>query len=308
MLTKRLILPIFAIVFTTSYSLGQKTYDLWETGKAPFYKANDLEEYKKELWGTECTFNITQPTITVYPAKGDNTGRAIIVVPGGGYELVAQQHEGHDVARVLSDAGVTAIVLKYRLPLVDATTEPQHVPLTDLRRALEMTHSMADEYGVRKESIGVLGFSAGSHLATVASLWPGTKPEHRVAFSVLIYGVTEFTEENQNWLEKSLYHRELTQQEIEAETLLNHVSADTPPAFLVHAYDDDICPVEESTLYAEALRANGVQRPFLVFPAWFGAAVHEKGAQYFKDHGFAPAGHMQFDPGRNWRDLPPERL
>ena len=57
-----------------------------------------------------------------------------------------------------------------------------------------------------------------------------------------------------------------------------------------------------------ALRASGVEKPYLVFPAWFGPSVHEKGAQYFKDHGFAPAGHMQFDPGRNWRDLPPERL
>ncbi len=57
-----------------------------------------------------------------------------------------------------------------------------------------------------------------------------------------------------------------------------------------------------------ALRASAIERPFLVFPAWFGPSVHEKGANYFSDHGFAPAGHMQFDPGRNWRDLPPERL
>lgn len=237
---------------------AQTVYRLWEDSEKPYYKENNLKEYEKELWGTLCLLNITDPSLTVYKAKGENTGKAVIIIPGGGYEMVAIHHEGYDVAEKLSSGGITAAVLKYRLPSLQTSDQPHLVPLADTRRALSLLRSMSGEYGFEKEKVGVMGFSAGSHLATVASLWKSDKEEENPNFSALIYGVTNLSAANLKWLEESLYYRKLTDEEVNQNKLLNLVSADTPPAFLVHAYDDDVCFVEETTLYAQQLYENNI--------------------------------------------------
>ncbi|WP_420602344.1 alpha/beta hydrolase [Flagellimonas sp.] len=237
---------------------AQTVYKLWEKGKKPYYKENDLKEYEKEVWETLCVFNITEPTLTVYKAKGENSGKAVIIIPGGGYGLVAMHHEGYDVAEKLSSQGITAAVLKYRLPNPKSSDQPHLVPLTDTRRALKLLRGMAAEHGFNKEKVGVLGFSAGSHLATVAGLWKSDDKEENPNFSGLIYGVTNLSEANLKWLEKSLYHRKLTNEEINQNRLLDLVSENTPPAFLVHAYDDGVCLVEETTLYAQQLSEHNI--------------------------------------------------
>ena len=125
---------------------------------------------------------------------------------------------------------------------------------------------MADKYGINKEEVGVMGFSAGSHLSTVASLWKSEDKDENPAFSALIYGVTNITDDNLKWLEGSLYYRKLTEEEIAMNKLLDLVSGDTPPAFLVHAYDDNTCHVNETTLYAEKLFENNVPVEVHLFP------------------------------------------
>lgn len=245
---------------------AQEIYKLWESGEKPFYKENNLKEYEKEAWGTQCVFNITEPTLTIYKAEGKNTGKAVIIIPGGGYELVAMYHEGYDLAQALSKQGITAAVLKYRLPNSASSNEPHMVPLSDGRKALKIFHEKASEYSIDTNQIGVLGFSAGSHLATVLSLWKSLNQNENPDFSALIYGVTNLTKDNLSWLEKSLYHRKLTPEEIEENTLLNLVTKDTPPSFMVHAYDDDVCKVEETTLYAQELFENNVLVETHIFP------------------------------------------
>jgi acetyl esterase/lipase len=121
-------------------------------------------------------------------------------------------------------------------------------------------------YGFDNDKVGVLGFSAGSHLATVTSLWKSENKEENPDFSALIYGVTNLSDDNQLWLEESLYFRKLTEEEIAQNKLLDLVSKETPPAFLVHAYDDDICNVKESTLYAEQLFKHDVPVEMHLFP------------------------------------------
>jgi len=111
-----------------------------------------------------------------------------------------------------------------------------------------------------------MGFSAGSHLATVTSLWRSEDKEENPNFSALIYGVTNLTDANLQWLEESLYFRKLTEEEMAQNRLLDLVSKDTPPAFLVHAYDDDICNVEETTLYAQKLFEHNVLVEMHLFP------------------------------------------
>ena len=102
-----------------------------------------------------------------------------------------------------------------------------------------------------------MGFSAGSHLAASVSVNRSGTESENPDFSVLVYGVSRLTQENREWLEKTLYHRPMTEEEAAQQTLLERIDAGTPPAFLVHAYDDDVCHFSESTLYAEALRRQG---------------------------------------------------
>lgn len=239
-------------------SKAQDVYKLWEGQKKPYYKENNLKEYEKESWGVMCVFNVTEPTLTVYEANGTNTGKAVIIIPGGGYTLEAIYHEGHDLAKVLAAQGITAAVLKYRLPNPESSDQPNLAPLADTRRGLKLLREKADKYGIQKENVGVVGFSAGSHLATVTSLWKSEDKEENPDFSALIYGVTNLSEANLKWLEESLYFRKLTEEEITQNKLLDLVTKDTPPAFLVHAYDDDVCNVEESTLYAQELFEHNV--------------------------------------------------
>ncbi len=257
---------IIITVLTNSQLKSQDVYNLWEGQKIPYYKENSLEEYEKEAWGTRCVYDITNPTLTIYKAEGENTGKAVIIIPGGGYSLVALYHEGYNLAKLLAKSGITAAVLKYRLPNPKSSDQPHLVPLTDTRRAFSLIRKNAGKYGFDKNIVGVMGFSAGSHLATVASLWKSDIPEENPNFSALIYGVTRLNDENLKWLEESLYYRKLTENELTENRLLDLVNTETPPAFLVHAYDDDVCNVLESTLYAQKLYEKKVLAEMHLFP------------------------------------------
>ncbi len=261
-----LVTNILLFFLIANLGIAQENFKLWEDGEKPFYKDNDLKEFEKEAWGTRAVGNITEPTLTVYKAEGDNTGKAVVIIPGGGYELVAMYHEGYELAELLSKNGITAAVLKYRIPNPLSSDAPHLVPLSDGRKALRIMHEKAEKYGINTNEIGVVGFSAGSHLATVMGLWKSEEEIENPDFTGLIYGVTDLTEGNRGWLESNLYHRKLTEEEITRNTLLNLVNKDTPQAFLVHAIDDDSCRLEETTLYAERLLAHGVLAETHIFP------------------------------------------
>lgn len=237
-----------------------ETYRIWEGLEKPFYKENDLVEYETIQWGSiRCVFNVTEPTLTICRAQSSPLG--VIVLPGGGYEFEAVGHEGHDVAEMLSKSGISAAVLKYRLPNPASSDSPHLVPVTDARRALKV---FRQQTGLSK--VGLVGFSAGSHLATVTSLFPSSEPDENPSFAGLVYGVTTPSDSNRDWLEKLLYFRKVSEAEAAQNNLLEQVAPQTPPTFLVHACDDDMCPVEESTLYAEKLRQHGVPFELHLFP------------------------------------------
>jgi len=125
---------------------------------------------------------------------------------------------------------------------------------------------MAFKYGLDKEKVGLIGFSAGNHLATVVSLWKSENKGENPDFTGQIYGVTNLSAVNQKWLEESLYFRKMTQEEKDKNRLLDLVDETTPPAFLVHCYDDDVCQVEESTDYAQKLFEHNVLVEMHLFP------------------------------------------
>ncbi len=266
-----------ALVLTLStHGLGaDDVIDLWQ-GQPPYSKPNTLEEYVKESWGVPCVHNVTHPTLTVHAALGENSRRAVIILPGGGYEVESIVAEGSEIAESLSAQGITAAVLKYRLPLAEASDEPHLVPITDLRRAIVLLRSMADDYGFDSSKVGVVGFSAGAHLAAFASVLQSKHADENPDFSALVYPPTTMSAENRKWLEETLFHRSMTEDEIRRYTLVDNVDATTPPAFLVHAYDDELVPIGESEAYARALAAAG---------------------QDVEVHFFARGGHG-FGPGR----------
>jgi len=157
-------------------------------------------------------------------------------------------------------------VLKYCLPDPKSSDQPELVPLADARKALKLLRQQSARYGIQPSKVGVLGFSAGSHLATVTGLWRSADADENPAFSGLVYGVTNDSAENLKWLEDNLYFRKLTPAEQARNRLLNLVDKTTPPAFLVHACDDDTCKVEESSLYAQKLFENKVAVEMHLFP------------------------------------------
>lgn len=252
---------------------GQDVVHIWD-GQPPYYKENALEEYVAESWGVPCVFNVTDPTLTLYPAQGENSTRAMIVLPGGGYEVESFEAEGRVIAESLASQGVTAAVLKYRLPLKEASDQPQLVPISDARRAISLMKSMAEKYRFDPAKVGIMGFSAGGHLAAAVSVLSSDKSEENPDFSALIYPVTTMGTENQKWLEETLFHRPMTEKEVQQYCLADNVDSATPPAFLLHAYDDEVVPILESQKYAAALVAAGQE-----------VEVH-----YFAkgDHGFGP--------------------
>jgi acetyl esterase/lipase len=265
---------------------AQDVIDLWD-GPAPYSKPNSLEEYVEEAFGAPCTYNITEPTLTVYRAQSENSGRAIVIFPGGAYVLEAVETEGRLIAEHLASRGITAAVLKYRLPLVEASDQPHLLPITDARRALSLMRSLADTYGIDRAKVGIMGFSAGGHLATAVSVLTSNEADENPAYSAPIYPVTTLGEKNREWLENNLFHRPMTEEERHQYSLVDHVNESTPPTFLVHAYDDDLVPIAESQVYANALTAAGVD---------------------VESHFFAHGGHG-FGPGRpedgtaQWLDL-----
>lgn len=244
---------------------AQKIIPIWGSEAPPLSIPHELEEYDAECWGEPCVHQVVNPTLTLYFPENPTNANAVIVLPGGGYEVEAIEHEGHRIANTLAEQGTVAAVLKYRLPNPVTSSRPEKVPLADVRKALSLLrqHPEIQQRGI--ERFGVMGFSAGSHLATVASLFPSLDEAQNPDFSMLIYGVTRLTPENLEWLEKTLYHRTMTPSEIADMTLLNQVTATTPPAFMVHSLDDDVCHYSETTLYAEALTEQGIEAEVHLF-------------------------------------------
>ena len=267
-------------------SAAEEVLDIWQ-GRPPHYKENRLEEYVKEAGGVPCAHNVTSPTLTIYAARGKASGGALVVLPGGGYEVESIVEEGQVIAEYLASRGTTAAVLKYRLPLLESSDQPHLVPVSDARRAISLLRSMADTYGFDPSKVGVMGFSAGGHLAATVSVLPSGSADENPDFSALIYPPTTMTAENQTWLEETLFHRAMTPEEVRQYSLTDNVTSSSPPAFLVHSYDDVVVPISESQAYAEALRAAG---------------------QEVEVHFFARGGHG-FGPGRpddgtaQWLDL-----
>ncbi|WP_250318058.1 alpha/beta hydrolase [Pedobacter sp. B4-66] len=210
---------------------------------------------------------VSEPTLIVYlPAKEKATGAAVIICPGGGYGILAINHEGYNVAKRFTDVGVAAFVLKYRLPDDAIMVDKSFGPLMDAGQAIYLVRKQAKKWNVDPGKIGIMGFSAGGHLAsTLAVHYNDIKIENkeklslRPDFSILIYPVISFLESPHTGSANNLAGANATQAQKEYFSNERHVTPQTPPTFLVHANDDYGVPVQNSIIFNQALIANKVK-------------------------------------------------
>lgn len=209
---------------------------------------------------------VFDPSLSIYqPAKGKANGTAVIICPGGGYSHLAITHEGDEVAQRFAELGVTAFVLKYRLPDDAIMDDKSFAPLQDAQQAIYLVRKNAGKWGVNPAKVGIMGFSAGGHLASTLTVHYGdskiANPEKvnlRPDFAVLIYPVISFLASPHTGSLKNLIGPDGTQAQKEYFSNERHVDANTPISFLVHANNDDTVPVENSILFNQALVKNKV--------------------------------------------------
>ena len=250
---------------------------LWPNGSVPNYQ-NSGETEQTEI--TDCIrlSLVQQPDIAVYlPPKRCATGEAFLICPGGSYEVLSYDWEGVQIAKWLNSKGIAGIIVKYRLPNSKSNIVGHLSPLLDVKRAMRLARHHAEEWNFKKDKIGVIGFSAGGHLAaTLATCFdegdkaasdPIEKESCRPDFAGLIYPVITMApphvhENSRNNLIRSDAADEIVTQ---YSNELN-VGENTPPCFIIHAADDDIVKVENSILMYQALKNKNVPVEMHLYP------------------------------------------
>lgn len=213
----------------------------------------------------------TFPTLTPYLPESPAPTSAIVVCPGGGYQMRAT-HEGEPVARWLNTLGVAAFIVDYRL-----APHRHRVPLDDAQRAIRTVRTNADVWNVDPQRVGILGFSAGGHLAaTAATQWdhgsaeaddPVARHGCRPDLAILCYPVISFMQATHHGSMTNLLGESPTLEQRRALSAELNVTAETPPTFLWHTADDAAVDVENSLVFASALRRHGVPFALHVLPA-----------------------------------------
>ena len=235
------------------YAQQKFEFSLWPNG-AP--NTNGIVEQESEARANRPT-NITSPTLTVYVAKNSN-GKAIVACRGGGYVHLAMDHEGHDMAAWFNAQGITYAVLKYRMP-----NEHHEVPLSDALQAIRLVREHAEEWNIEK--VGIMGSSAGGHLASTAATHytDDSRPDFQILFYPVISMDLSICHKGSR---ERLIGKTPTDELVQLYSNELQVSAQTPPAFIMHSSDDRVVPVENSLRYYQALVKNKVPASLHCYP------------------------------------------
>jgi len=217
---------------------------------------------------------VTDPTLTVFlPAAEKATGTAVVICPGGGYGALAFDHEGYAIARWLNENGIAGIILKYRLPSDLIMTDKSVGPLQDAQEAIRIVRRNSAKWKINPQKVGVMGFSAGGHLASTLSTHfnekvyeSGDTTSARPSFSLLIYPVISFdTTVYHAGSRRNLIGNKPSEEQVRRFSNELQITTDTPPAFLVHSADDKAVPVKNSILYFEGLTKKNTPAEMHVF-------------------------------------------
>ena len=235
--------------------------------------ADSNREREVIINGTARVEMVSIPAYRYFRVKNDSVKRpCIIICPGGGYSHLAVSHEGVDVARFLNSIGVNAMLLKYRIPNSMNQSDKSIAPLQDVQQAIYLARLHADEWGIVSDKTGIMGFSAGGHLAaSLATHYRDSKIVQsenislRPDFQVLIYPVISFRDFGHAGSRKNLIGPDLSAEQIQYFSNEEQVTAQSPPAFIVHAKDDQVVPVKNAEIYNDALQKNKVASHLYLF-------------------------------------------
>lgn len=264
---------ILIFIFLGVTISAQQKISVWQKGEMPNSKGlklNIVEEKEGRIT------QIQEAELFAFlPAKKERKSMAVIVIPGGGYRHLTYDLGGYSYAKWLNTLGISAFVLNYRLPTSPDLKQRELGPLQDIQAAIKLIRKNAAQYGISPDQIGVLGTSAGGHLAAMASNistdytelkgdWStiSTVPN----FAILVSPVIDLGEFAHKGSRDNLLGQNASQQLISEYSMQNRVTGKTPPTILFHAQNDNAVPVINSILYYEAMIKNKVKGALFIFP------------------------------------------
>jgi len=264
---------LFGFIFFSCFAAGaQEFIPLWPAGKKPDWNGKNVTDsiYNQRYW------RVGTPGMFAFPAlQSENTGATVLICPGGGYDHLTHLFNGFNFAHWFNAHGINAYVLLYRLPNQADLKLREQGPLTDAQRAIKLLKANAGKWGLAKNKIGVMGISAGGHVATtlgthvndVSAIHDSldtvsTRPD----FMILLSPVVTMGKYAHGGSRKNFLGADTSKAMIEAYSNELQVKPTTPPAFLVHAQNDNTVNVRNSLLFYNALIDQGVQASIHVFP------------------------------------------
>ena len=268
---------LLCLILTMSLHLeAQQIIDLYPA-KIPNSKPYLMKEMPSMLNGRiSWITNVSRPTLTIYlPVKEIATGTAVIICPGGGYSGESYLREGTMIAEAFSLKGIAAFILKYRLPSDSIMIDKTIGPLQDAQQAIKVVRKRAKEWQIDTARIGIMGFSAGGHLASTAgthyskSYIPNDENiSLRPGFMILVYPVISMKDElTHKGSRKNLLGEPASKEQILQFSNELHVSDDTPITWITHAGDDNVVTVENSILFYQELIRNKVPVEMHLYPS-----------------------------------------
>lgn len=267
-----LVSGVFILTVLPACCFAQEFIPIWEKGKMPNSKGLDLKDDIRN----ERVYQVGTPGFyAFFPSNQDNKGTAVLICPGGGYERLAYLIAGHQFAKWFNSIGVSAFVLNYRLPNSPDLKQREIAPLQDAERAMRVIRAHSEKWQIKTDKIGVLGTSAGGHLA--ANLGIATEDVAKIGddldklpfepnFMILVSPVITMGEFTHAGSKKNLLGENPAKELVEKYSLEKHVTAKTPPAFIAHATDDKAVSVRNSLMFFNALLDKNISASLHIFP------------------------------------------
>ncbi len=271
---KAFFIILLAAMVTTEIK-AQDIIPLYD-GKVPNSKHSDIAEEKNvDNAGFIRYSKVNTPTLEIHlPQQSKATGAAVLIIPGGGYRLVSYTNEGTDIAAEFNNMGVAAFILKYRLPSDDIMEDKRLGPVQDAQRAMILIREGAAKWHIDPSKVGVIGFSAGGHLASTLGTHFNksfvTNPKNislRPDFMILVYPVINLSDSLMHKGSRdNLLGMQPDKEQIDYFSNDKQVNATTPPTMLIHASDDKAVKVGNSLRFYEALVHNNVSAEMHIYP------------------------------------------
>lgn len=268
-------LVLLFLIMISIHSEAQQTIDLYSS-TIPNSKPSETKEIELKKDGQFFGYkSVSRPNIKVYlPEEELSTGAAVIICPGGGYGMESYKLEGIRIAEAFNSRGIAAFVLKYRLPNDSIMIDKSIGPLQDAQQAIKIVRQRAAEWHLDPDKIGIMGFSAGGHLASTVgthfnkSYIPNSEGiSLRPSFMILIYPVISMKDElTHNGSRENLLGKSASEEQILSFSNELHIDSETPPTWLTHTGDDTVVPVENSIRFYQELIKNKIPSEMHLYP------------------------------------------